>query len=134
MTGLVTHFEIYGDDPANLSQFYATLFGWRIEKAPGIDYWRIQSEPTGSSAYGGGVTYRPADGPSSWLPYVTVDFGSMQRLLGRNAWAPAFCAPKQPFPGPVGTRSSLTLNETASLFGKRTKRHFHRPNRIDAGP
>ncbi len=81
MTGLVTHFEIYGDDPANLSQFYATLFGWRIEKAPGIDYWRIQSEPTGSSAYGGGVTYRPADGPSSWLPYVTVD--SVDAALAR---------------------------------------------------
>ena len=37
MSGLVTHFEIYGEAPAELAQFYASLFGWQIEKAPGVD-------------------------------------------------------------------------------------------------
>lgn len=72
MSGLVTHFEIYGEAPAQLAQFYASLFGWQIEKAPGIDYWRIQAGSNNGNGFGGGLTYRPADGPSSWLPYVTV--------------------------------------------------------------
>ncbi len=72
MTGLVTHFEIYGDDPANLARFYARLFGWEIEKAPGIGYWRIQTQSKTGAGFDGGLTYRPADGPNSWLPYVTV--------------------------------------------------------------
>ena len=73
MTGLVTHFEIYGDDPAKLADFYACLFGWQIEKAPGVDYWRIHNDPTNGNHFDGGLAYRPSDGPSCWLPYVTVD-------------------------------------------------------------
>jgi predicted enzyme related to lactoylglutathione lyase len=72
MIGQVTHFEIYGDDPATLAKFYAGLFGWKLERAPGIDYWRIQTEPKSSSGFDGGLTFRPSDGPSSWLHYVTV--------------------------------------------------------------
>jgi uncharacterized protein len=34
----VTHFEIYAEEPAKLAEFYRTLLGWQIEKAPGIDY------------------------------------------------------------------------------------------------
>jgi predicted enzyme related to lactoylglutathione lyase len=72
MNGSVTHFEIYGEAPEKLARFYASLFGWQIEKAPGVDYWRIQTEPKGGNGFGGGLTYRPADGPNSWLYYVTV--------------------------------------------------------------
>jgi predicted enzyme related to lactoylglutathione lyase len=80
MSGLVTHFEIYGEAPAKLAQFYASLFGWQIEKAPGVDYWRIQTEPNGNGL-GGGLTYRPADALTSWLPYVTV--ASVDAALGQ---------------------------------------------------
>src|SRR5271165_1855768 len=72
MTGLVTHFEIYGEDPDALANFYASLFSWEIEKAPGIDYWRIQTGAKLDSGFSGGLTYRPAQGPRSWLNYVTV--------------------------------------------------------------
>ena len=41
MTSSVTHFEIYGENPAKLAEFYRTLLGWQVDKAPGIDYWRI---------------------------------------------------------------------------------------------
>jgi uncharacterized protein len=72
MSGRVTHFEVYGEDPGELAKFYASLFGWQIEKAPGVDYWRIQTQPKNGNGFDGGLTYRPADGPSSWLQYVTV--------------------------------------------------------------
>jgi uncharacterized protein len=72
MSGPVTHFEIYGEAPAELAQFYASLFGWRIEKAPGVDYWRIQTEPKHGAGFDAGLAYRPVEGPNSWLHYVTV--------------------------------------------------------------
>jgi uncharacterized protein len=72
MSGSVTHFEIYGETPAKLAQFYASLFEWQIEKAPGVDYWRIQTEPNSGTGFDAGLTYRPAGGPNCWLHYVTV--------------------------------------------------------------
>jgi uncharacterized protein len=73
MSAPVTHFEIYGETPEKLAQFYASLFDWQIEKAPGVDYWRIQTEPKSGTGFDGGLTYRPAGGPNCWLHYVTVD-------------------------------------------------------------
>jgi hypothetical protein len=46
------------------------LLGWAIEKAPGIDYWRVQTTPGGMS---GGLTFRPIPGPRSWVHYVHVE-------------------------------------------------------------
>jgi hypothetical protein len=37
----VTHFEICASEPSKLADFYRVLFGWQLEKAPGIDYWRL---------------------------------------------------------------------------------------------
>jgi uncharacterized protein len=68
----VTHFEIYAEDPAKLVDFYGALFSWTIDKAPGVDYWRIQTD-AGSRGYNGGLTHRPIEGPRSWVHYVTVD-------------------------------------------------------------
>jgi hypothetical protein len=67
VTGRVTHFEIYGEEPAKLSEFYSGLFGWQVERAPGIDYWRIQTGPRNGGGFDGGMTYRPSDGPGGWL-------------------------------------------------------------------
>lgn len=30
MISLVTHFEIYGEEPAKLAEFYRSVFGWKI--------------------------------------------------------------------------------------------------------
>lgn len=70
MPDLVTHFEIFADDPAKLVDFYHSLFGWEIEKAPGIDYWRIRIEAAG--AIGGGLTHRAIPETRSWVHYVHV--------------------------------------------------------------
>ena len=43
MTNSVTHFEIYGEQPAALADFYHEALGWHVEQMPGINYWRIQS-------------------------------------------------------------------------------------------
>jgi predicted enzyme related to lactoylglutathione lyase len=98
MTGRVTHFEVYGEDPGKLATFYASLFGWQIEKAPGIDYWRIQTEPNSGAGLDGGLTYRPANGPNSWLQYVTVtsvDAAIARALsMGANIARPKTAVPR----------------------------------------
>ena len=68
MSAGLSHVEIFGDDPEQLAGLYRELFGWRIEKAPGIDYWRIEGE----SGAVGGVARRPPVELKGWLPYVQV--------------------------------------------------------------
>ena len=38
MTNIVTHFEIYGEHPVALADFYRKAFGWQVEQMPGIGY------------------------------------------------------------------------------------------------
>ena len=73
MSSSVTLFEIYAEKPPQLAEFYQSLLGWRIEQAPGIDYWRIQSGANMASGINGGLTYRPFRGLRSWVQYVHVE-------------------------------------------------------------
>ena len=70
MPSSVTHFEIFAEDPAPLADFYRRLFGWRIERAPGIDYYVIDTGADATPGIGGGLTVRPIPEPRSWVHYV----------------------------------------------------------------
>jgi predicted enzyme related to lactoylglutathione lyase len=85
VTGSVTHFEIYAEEPPKLAEFYQRLLGWRIEQAPGIDYWRIQSSANSANGLNGGLTYRPFPGPRSWFTegFSTPDLKSAREQLER---------------------------------------------------
>jgi predicted enzyme related to lactoylglutathione lyase len=88
MAAGVTHFEIYGEEPAKLAEFYRTLFGWEVEKPPGMDYWRIRTDPNDGSRFDGGLTYRPLPGLLTWVHYVSVQsldaaIVQVERLGGR---------------------------------------------------
>lgn len=79
MTNGMSHFEIPGEDPEKLADFYTRLFDWKVEKAPGdMDYWFLYTVPTDESgmpsepgAINGGLFKRmtPDQRP---LNYVTV--------------------------------------------------------------
>jgi predicted enzyme related to lactoylglutathione lyase len=73
MDGSVTHFEIYSERPETLADFYRRLFGWRLERAPGLDYWRIETGAAPEHGIAGGLTYRPIAGTRSWVHYVHVE-------------------------------------------------------------
>jgi len=73
MSASVTHFEIYAENLAGQAQFYRDLFDWKIEKAPGVDYFRIQTGSDESHSIPGGLLNRPIPGPRSWVHYVQVD-------------------------------------------------------------
>ena len=79
MPSPVQHFEIYGDDPVKLAGFYKSLFGWTIDKVPGMDYWMIHTVPTDTDGMptqtggiNGGLMKRPMPDARNWLNYVTV--------------------------------------------------------------
>ncbi|PZR00958.1 MAG: hypothetical protein DI533_03325 [Cereibacter sphaeroides] len=73
MAGKTTHFEIYGDDPEKLAEFYAALFGWGMERVEGLQYWRIHQDPADKSRVDGGLTYRPRADTGGWLQFVDVE-------------------------------------------------------------
>jgi predicted enzyme related to lactoylglutathione lyase len=123
VTSSVTHFEIYAEEPPKLAEFYQSLLGWKIEQAPGIDYWRIQSGANTADGLNGGLTYRPFPGPRSWVHYVHVD--SLDHMvaevirLGGEVLRPKTACQRQP-----GMQSSPTPRATSSLSGSRTKLRF----------
>ena len=40
----IVHFEIPFDDAERARNFYTGLFGWKVEKAPGMEYWTIATQ------------------------------------------------------------------------------------------
>jgi predicted enzyme related to lactoylglutathione lyase len=87
MASEVTHFEVFAEEPAKLADFYRELFGWQVEKAPGVDYWRIRAG-TNDAAINGGLTRRAISSPGSWVHYVNVasiddTVRELERLGGR---------------------------------------------------
>ena len=67
----LSHFEIFGDEPEKLADLYSALFGWRVEQAPGVDYWRIQGDG-GAEQMIGGLARRPPFALQGWLAYFQV--------------------------------------------------------------
>jgi predicted enzyme related to lactoylglutathione lyase len=71
--GRLSNFEIYGDDPENLAEFYRELFGWRIERAEGVDYWRIAIDAGAAPLTAAGIARRPSFSQAGWMNFIEVD-------------------------------------------------------------
>ncbi|MGQ0532624.1 MAG: VOC family protein [Caulobacteraceae bacterium] len=57
----VVHFEVHAADPERAKRFYETVFGWRIQPIPAMDYWTIA---TGEGpGINGGMLRRRGDPP-----------------------------------------------------------------------
>jgi hypothetical protein len=63
----VVHFEIQADDPERAAKFYRDIFGWNIDKWPGLEweYWVVMTADKDSKEPGinGGLLRRPAKTP-----------------------------------------------------------------------
>jgi uncharacterized protein len=68
----VVHWELWSDDPARISDFYQTVFGWNIRHLPDLNYRLV--ETGGQGGINGGIM-KPQTGP--WLAklafYIDVD-------------------------------------------------------------
>lgn len=67
----VVHFEIAGIDEKALQQFYADLFGWKIDATNPMNYGMVDTD-AGGAGIGGGIFKAPKDVPFLTI-YVAVD-------------------------------------------------------------
>ncbi len=72
MANPVVHFEMMSPDPPKLASFYETVFGWKIQHRPELDYRIV--EPDGGGI-GGGIVKPEREGPwpGNTLFYIAVD-------------------------------------------------------------
>lgn len=73
----VQHFEIPADDVARAKKFYSSVFGWKIQDVPGMEYVMADSvetdenrQPIGGT--NGGILKRNADYASTTSITITV--------------------------------------------------------------
>ncbi len=70
MANPFVHVELHTDDTVSAKKFYQSLFDWKLEDIPGMDYTMIGV----GEGTGGGMMKNPVPGlPSHWLAYVLVD-------------------------------------------------------------
>jgi uncharacterized protein len=99
----IMHFEIPSSDIERSKTFYNELFGWKIEKWPGLsegmEYWLISTvDDKGNKAVGGGMMKRQSpqqQGITNYFDVKSVQESSakVERLGGK------VIMPKSPVPG-----------------------------------
>lgn len=70
MANPFVHIELQTQDVEKSKKFYASMFNWKLEEIPGMDYTMINV----GEGTGGGMMKKPIPGiPDNWLPYILVD-------------------------------------------------------------
>jgi predicted enzyme related to lactoylglutathione lyase len=91
MTAIV-HFEIPFSDVERAKKFYTELFGWKIEKSPGMDCWMIQTQ----EGAGGGMWERQQ--PDQIVDYFGIspvlDYSTKVLKLSGKILIPKMAVPK----------------------------------------
>jgi len=78
MASKVTHFEILGRDGKRLQEFYASLFGWKIDASNPMQYGLVGPEPGG---IGGGIAQSPTT-PRVTFYVEVADLGAALKRAG----------------------------------------------------
>ncbi len=70
MANPFVHIELQTKDVEKSKKFYGSMFGWKLEEIPGMDYTIINV----GEGTGGGMMKKPEPGvPDNWMPYILVD-------------------------------------------------------------
>ena len=101
----IVHFEVPADDVERSRKFYSDLFGWKMEKWPGMesgmDYWIINTtDNEGGKAVGGGMMKRqnPQQGITNFIDVTSVDeYSAKVQSLGGKIVAPKQAVPTMGF-------------------------------------
>jgi predicted enzyme related to lactoylglutathione lyase len=66
------HWELWSEDPGRVSEFYETVFDWKINHLPEMDYRLV--ETGGESGINGGImTPQKGPWPGNMAFYIDVD-------------------------------------------------------------
>ena len=84
----VVHFEVIGRDAKRTQEFYASLFGWKIDASNPMQYGVVSAEPGGIA---GGVAGSP-EGPRVTfyvgVPDLAAALAKAKRLGGKTLLEP----------------------------------------------
>ncbi|MEW6586184.1 MAG: VOC family protein [Nitrospirota bacterium] len=70
MANPFVHIELQTQDLEKSKKFYSSMFDWKLEEIPDIDYTIISV----GEGTGGGMMRKPhPDIPDNWLPYIMVE-------------------------------------------------------------
>ncbi len=70
MANPFVHIELQTQDLDRSKRFYASMFDWKLEEIPSMNYTIINV----GEGTGGGMMKKPVpDIPDNWLPYILVD-------------------------------------------------------------
>lgn len=111
MANQFVHVELQTKDTEKSKKFYESLFDWKLEQIPGMDYTMINV----GEGTGGGMMKNPVPGnPDSWLPYILVDdvAASTKKAIKLGA---TVCKDITEVPG-VGS-FSVIMDPTGAAFG-----------------
>ncbi len=70
MANPFVHIELHTKDVKKSKKFYSSLFNWKMEEIPGMDYTMID---VGEGTGGGMMKHPMPSDPDNWLPYILVD-------------------------------------------------------------
>ncbi len=94
----IVHFEIPAEDVGRAKEFYANLFGWKIEKySETMEYWMIATtDEKGEAAVCGGMMKRqkPEQGITNYIDVPSVDEYAVKiQNLGGKIVVPKMAVP-----------------------------------------
>src|SRR5437899_11080650 len=110
--GSIVHVEFHVKEPKKVEKFYASLFGWKFQEVPGMDYSMFQA-PSGPGGGIGGL--QPGNWASGVIKSISVnsveDYQEKVKRAGGKIIAPKNEVPGQGwfaiFEDPSGTRMAL---------------------------
>ena len=109
----VVHFEINADNPERAVKFYATVFGWKIDKWPdGPAYWLATTGAEGEMGINGAIKTR--DGKQTTVNTIGVESVEEASKAIEKAGG-KITQPKMPIPG-VGY-FAYCLDTEGNAFG-----------------
>ena len=76
MGNAVVHWELMSKDPGKVADFYANIFGWKVQYHPEINYRVVEPGAKGEMAgINGGIVKPDREGPwpGNMLFYILVD-------------------------------------------------------------
>ena len=128
--GSIVHVEFHVKEPKKMEKFYGSVFGWKFQEVPGLDYSLFEAANGPPGGVGG---LQPGNWEEGVLNYILVESidDHVKRIekAGGKVLAPKMEVPGQGwfaiFRDPAGTKMALWQQNPAAI-GTSTDRHDDR--------
>lgn len=91
MTGMVGHFELPADKPERARKFYSTVFGWKMNEMPGMDYTMVSTGPVDDKGMpkepgfiGGGIAKRGGHVEHPVVTIIVDEISTSEKTIEKN--------------------------------------------------